>query len=163
VNPIKLNEWRRIAEQLQAMCGDDEELFADMIEGETSAVEVIARLHRQRAEALELIEGIKVREADLKARKARLQSREAAVKVAIGQVLRAVNLPKVELPEATYSVRDGKPRLEIVDVDAVPGDYCVSKPVPDKAFINAEFADAAELPNWLTRIDASDVVTARTK
>ena len=163
MNPIKLNEWRRIAEQLQAMCGDDDDLFADMIEGETNAVEVIARLHSERAQALELIEGIKAREADLKARKTRLQAREAAVKAAIGQVLRAVSLPKVELPEATYSVRDGKPRLEIVDVEAVPSDYCVPKPVPDKAFINAEFADSAELPNWLTRIAASDVVTARTK
>jgi hypothetical protein len=163
MNPIKLNEWRRIAENLRAMCGDDDDLFADMIEGETSAVEVIARLHTDRAATLELIEGIKTREADLKERKARLQAREGAIKAAIGQVLRAVELPKVELPEATYSVRDGKPRLEIVDAAAVPEGYCVMKPQPDKNFINAEFADADELPNWLTRVEASDVVTARTK
>jgi hypothetical protein len=163
MNPIKLNEWRRIAENLRAMCGDDDDLFADMIEGETSAVEVLARLHNDRAATLELIEGIKAREADLKARKARMQTREAAIKAAIGQVLRAVELPKVELPEATYSVREGKPRLEIVDGAAVPEGYCVFKPVPEKAVINAEFADAAELPNWLTRVDAQDVVTARTK
>ncbi len=163
MNPIKLNEWRRIADQLREACGDDETLFQDMIEGETYAIDVIARLHNERAEALELIEGIKSRENDLKARRTRLANREAAIKVAIGQVLRAVQLPKVELPEATYSVRDGKPRLEIVDADAVPSDYCVPKQVPDKTFINAEFADADELPNWLVRIEASDVITARTK
>jgi hypothetical protein len=163
MNPIKLNEWRRIADQLREACGDDDDLFADMVEGETYALEVIARLHNDRAEALELIEGIKARENDLKARRTRLANREAALKTAIGQVLRAVQLPKAELPEATYSVRDGKPRLEIVDTDAVPFDYCVDKPVPDKAFINARFADADELPNWLTRIDATDVISVRTK
>lgn len=163
MSPIKLNEWRRIADQLRDMCGDDDELFADMIEGQTNAVELIAKLHADRAAALELIEGIKAREADLKARKARLQSREATVKAAIGQVLRAVDLPKVELPEATYSVREGKPRLEIVDAEAVPGDYCVMKPVPDKKFINEQFEEIENLPNWLTRIEAADVVTARTK
>ncbi len=163
MNPIKLNEWRRIADQLREACGDDETLFADMIDGETYAIDVIARLHNERAGALELIEGIKARENDLKARRTRLANREAAIKAAIGQVLRAVQLPKVELPEATYSVRDGKPRLEIVDADAVPFDYCVPKQVPDKAFINSQFTDAGELPNWLVRIDASDVITARTK
>jgi hypothetical protein len=163
MNPIKLNEWRRIADQLRDMCGDDDDLFADMVHGETNAVELIAKLHADRAQALELIEGIKAREADLKARKARLQNREAAVKAAIGQVLRAVDLPKVELPEATYSVRDGKPKLEIVDAEAVPSDYCVMKPVPDKKFINEQFEEIENLPNWLTRTEASDIVTARTK
>jgi hypothetical protein len=163
MHPIKLNEWRRIAESLRALCGDDEDLFADMVHGETNAVEVIARLHNDRAEALELIEGIKAREGDLKARRTRLEARDKALKAAIGQVLRAVNLPKVELPEATYSVRDGKPRLEIADVDAVPSDYCIMKPVPDKKFINDQFEEIDNLPNWLTRIEASDVVTARTK
>jgi hypothetical protein len=163
MNPIKLNEWRRIADQLRDMCGDDDELFADMVEGQTNAVELIAKLHSDRAATLELIEGIKAREADLKARKARLQNREAAVKAAIGQVLRAVDLPKVELPEATYSVREGKPKLEIVDAEAVPLCYCVLRHVPAKGFIDIHFKDAAELPNWLTRIEAADIVTARTK
>jgi hypothetical protein len=163
MHPIKLNEWRRIAENLREMCGDDEDLFADMVHGETNAVEVIARLHNDRAEALELIEGIKARESDLKARRTRLEARDKALKAAIGQVLRAVNLPKVELPEATYSVRDGKPRLEIVDIEAVPAGYLKFTPSPDKQQINADFDAEGELPNWLTRIVASDVVTARTK
>lgn len=163
MNPIKLNEWMRIAESLRDMCGDDDDLFADMVEGETNAIELIGKLHQERAQALELIEGIKAREADLKARKARLQTREAAIKASIGQVLRAVKLPKAELPEVTYSVRDGKPSLTVADVAAVPDEYLTYKPAPNKVQINADFDPAGELPNWLSVEPAKDIVTGRTK
>jgi hypothetical protein len=78
-------------------------------------------------------------------------------------ILRAAMIPKIELPEATYSVRDGKSSLKIVDVDAVPEAYCTMVRQPVKAAINEAFADASELPNWLVREAARDVVTARTK
>lgn len=63
----------------------------------------------------------------------------------------------------TYSVRDGKPSLRVVDPEAVPAEYQRIKSEPDKPKINAAFADADALPNWLTREDSRDVVTGRTK
>jgi hypothetical protein len=77
--------------------------------------------------------------------------------------LRAARLPKLELPEVTYSVRDGKPRLEVTSPLAVPEEYCAVKLVPDKAKINAAFADADSLPNWLVREPATDIVTGRAR
>jgi len=160
---VQLAEVARIAEQLAILCDDDERLFADMVEGETDLHTIVGRLHNQIANDTELLAGITQRQADLAERKRRLSDRVTATKCAIGQFLRAAKLPKIELPEATYSVRDGKEKLEVVNPDAVPADLCRTKTEPDKAKINEAFADADTLPNWLVREPARDVVTARTK
>lgn len=160
---IQLAEIARIAEELDVLCGDDEQCFADMIDGETDVRRIIERLHCDIAEDDELLAGIGLREGELRERKQRLTARKAARKAAVGKFLRAAMLPKIELPEATYSVRDGKPGLRIVDPDAVPEEWCKTKIEPDKTAINTAFADAETLPNWLVRDPARDVVTARTK
>lgn len=160
---IQLAEVSRIAEQLAVLCDDDERLFADMLEGSTNLHEIVGKLHSQIASDGELIVGIGERMADLGERKRRLVDRVTAAKAAVGKFLRAAQLPKIELAEATYSVRDGKPSLRIVDPDAVPSELLRVKYEPDKAAINETWADESELPNWLTREPGRDVVTARTK
>lgn len=160
---VQLAEVARIAEQLAVLCDDDERLFADMIEGETDLYKIVGRLHGQIASDTELLTGITTRQAELAERKRRLSDRVTATKCAIGQFLRAAKLAKIELPEATYSVRDGKPKLEVVSEDAVPEQFCTLIRKPVKAAINEAFADADDLPNWLVREPARDVVTARTK
>ena len=163
MNPIKLNELERIATSLAELCEGDEQLFSDMVEGETDADKVILRLHDQIQTDEALSAGMAARMANLRDRKARIDHRIAASKSAIGQVLRAVKLAKIELPEVTYSVRDGKAKLEIVDKDAVPDEYRRIKTEPDKALINQEFDGAETLPNWLAWTDATDVVVGRVK
>jgi len=160
---IQLAEIHRIATELDVLCGDDELLFADMLEGETDLFTIIGKLHRHISADLELITGIAERQADLAERKRRLSARVDAAKASVGKFLRAAKLPKVDLPEATYSVRDGKPSLAIVNPAAVPDDLCRVKREPDKAAINTAFAGQDDLPNWLTREPARDVVTVRTK
>ena len=164
MNPsLQIAEIARIADQLDLLCGDDERLFADMLEGETGLFEIVSRLHQQIASDGELVAGIAERQASLGERKARLSARVAASKAAVGKFLRAGMLSKIELSEATYSVRVGKPSLTVVDADAVPAEYTRTKVDPDKTAINEAFANETALPNWLVRNPASDVVTARTK
>ncbi len=160
--PIQLAEISRIAGQLDVLCGDDEICFADMVAGETDIVWIITRIHEQIARDEEMLVGIKERAASLSERKARISARVDASKATVGKFLRAAMLTKLELPEVTYSVRDGKPGLRVVDGHAVPSEFLRAKYDVDKAAINAAFADA-DLPNWLTREPARDVVTARTK
>lgn len=163
MNPIKLAEIARIADMLAPYCEEDEQLFADMIEAETDVHYFIGKLHAQIASDTELLTGIAARQEMLAERKARLTARTAASKAAIGQLLRAAMLTKIELPEASYSVRDGKPSLQIIDPAAVPAEYQRVKTEPDKSAINEAFGDAQELPNWLCRETARDVVTARVR
>ena len=163
VSPIKLNEIARIATLLEAMCDGDEILFADMMEAEAPAHDIISRLADAVALDQERLTGIKERAADIATRKARYEARIDAGKRAIGMVLRAAGLAKVELPEATWSVRDGKARLVVTDPEAVPFDMTRVKQEPDKTAINAAYGLSELLPNWLAREPATDIITQRSK
>ena len=160
---IQAAEIGRIADALAAMCSDDERLFADMLEGETDLHWLITRLHNGIATDAGMVLGIKDRQADLSERKKRLEGRIDAQRGAIIQLMRAGKVSKVELPEATYSLRDGKAKLSVVDADAVPMTYLREKYEIDKTAINEAFADAVALPNWLVWTDAEPVLTQRTK
>lgn len=160
---IEADAIARISEQLAPMCDGDEELLHDMLVGETNIDHLVRRVHEQVMRDGELLVGIKERQDDLAGRKQRIANRQSAMKAAIGKLLRAGRLNKLELPEVTYSVRDGKPALRVVDPEAVPEGFQRVKREPDKTAINEHFADASDLPNWLVREPAVDVVTGRVK
>lgn len=151
------------AEQLDTLCGGDERLFHDMLLGETNIDRIVLRIHEQVARDEEMLAGIKERKAALADRQKRIELRRDNGKAFIGKALRIARLPKIELPEVTYSVRDGKPSLKVVDPNAVPDELTRFKREPDKAAINEIYADARDLPNWIVREPATDIVTARTK
>lgn len=160
---VKLAEIERIAEILAPFCDGDERLFHDMLQGESDINRVAARIWEQVARDTEILAGIKERKASIAERQDRLERRVEAGKAAIGEVLRRAQLKKLELPEVTLSVRDGKPKLEIVDKDAVPSAFQRATYAPDKTAINEAFHDSDALPNWLTRLPAKDIVTGRTR
>lgn len=161
--PIALAEIKRIADVLAEACGDDERAFVCMIEGETNAFEALEGVHQSLSQDEELIEGITARMTALNARLDRVKSRKEAKRKAIGLILRAAGLKKAELVEATVSVRDGKPKLVIVDADAVPSEYTRTKTEPDKTAINKAFEGAEDLPNWLVKSDPVDTITIRSR
>lgn len=159
-----LGRIARMADELdQLLGGDDERLFHDMLVGESDIDHVVTRIHEQLARDTEMLVGIKDRKAAIGERQERIERRVDAAKALIGKVLRAGRLNKLELPEVTYSVREGRPSLKVVDPAGVPEELTRIKREPDKAAINEEFGDVETLPNWLVRELPKDVVTARTK
>lgn len=160
---LDLSLLKRDAEMLDELCGGDESLFHDMMLGETSIDRIVLRAHEQLARDEEMLVGIKERKAAIMERQKRIEARRDNAKAFIGKALRIARLPKLELPEVTYSVRDGKPTLKVVDPKAVPESFTVAEPSIDKRAINEAYEDSDSLPNWLVREPASDVVTARTK
>lgn len=142
---------------------EDEQLAQDFFEGETNIHRVAARIWEQVARDTEILAGIKERKAAIAERQDRLERRVEVGKAAIGDVLRRAHLKKLELPEVTLSVRDGKPKLEIVDKEAVPPSFQRATYAPDKTMINEAYTDSDALPNWLTRLPAKDIVTGRTR
>lgn len=159
--PVQLAEIARIAALLEPLCEEDDTLFADMMEGESDLHSIVTRIHNQIARDEEILTGIAERKANLAERERRIKDRLTVSKAAIGKFLRAARQTKIELPEASYSVRDGKPKLVVVSPDAVPAEYCRVKTEPDKPAINAAFEGRDDLPNWLTLEPAIDIVTAR--
>ena len=59
--------------------------------------------------------------------------------------------------------REGKAKLVVADPEAVPFDFTRVKQEPDKTAINAAFENEEDLPNWLTREPATDIITQRSK
>jgi hypothetical protein len=154
----------QVADELDKLLGgDDERLFHDMLLGESDIDRVVSRIHEQIARDEEMLAGIAERKAAIRERQGRIERRVEAGRTLIGKVLRAGRLLKIELPEVTYSIRDGKPTLKVVDLDAVPDEFLRKKLELDKAKINETYAQTEALPNWLVREPARDVVTARTK
>lgn len=160
---LDMQALAREAKGLDAICGGDEQLFHDMLLGESDIDSIILRIHEQVARDDEMLTGIVDRQRSLAERKKRIEARRNGAKALIGKVLRIARLNKLELPEVTYSVRDGKPTLKVVDPAAVPESLSVCLWSPDKRAINDAYGDAADLPNWLVREPASDVVMGRVK
>jgi len=142
---------------------DDDRLLHDTIEGETDAHGLLSRLldgiEREEGDRAALTEQMEAR----KARRDRCDARISTYRNAASAVVRATGLAKITLPEATVSIRDGKPKLTILLDDAVPDQFQVVMRKPDKAAINAAFADTDELPNWLSREAGQPTLTVRRK
>lgn len=161
-----LGRIAQMADELDKLLGgDDERLFHDMLIGESDIDHVVTRIHEQIARDEEMLAGIAERKAAIGERQERIKRRAEAGKALIGKVLRAGRLTKLELPEVTYSIREGKPTLKVVDPEAVPDELTRTKREPAMAEIKEKYGDRSDnaLPNWLVREPARDVVIARTR
>lgn len=127
---------------------DDEDLYQDMIEGETDALELldgqIAAMQNDEA----LAEAIKAQEANLKARRERIEWRADAHKKAALLIMNAAGLKKAERPRATISVRPGSVSVQITDEAEIPTQLMREKVTraPDKAAIKAQLEAGEHVP-----------------
>lgn len=113
----------------------DEELRADAIEGETDAHKIISRALEQRQEAETLAGAIKARVVDLSARQSRFERKSEAMKQLIRNIMRAGNLQKLTLPEATLSITSPRQTVGIEDLEQLPQGFVRIKREPAKTEI----------------------------
>jgi hypothetical protein len=78
------------------------------------------------------------------------------------RLLQAAHLKKLEMPEATLSVRLGVPRVVIVDETEIPDEFCRIKKEPDKTKIKAALSEFKPVPG-ATLSNAEDGLTVRVK
>lgn len=130
----------------------DEILRRDAIEGETDATKLLGRLIRATKETEAQAKGLDEYMGELSERHARLARRQAAIRKIALDVLDAAGLPNFILPEATLTVRRGQPKVMVLDENAIPQDYTVTKTELNKAAIkeallNGTIVAGAELSN----------------
>lgn len=116
---------------------EDEQLRADMLEGETDLYAVLERLLGVEREANSLIGAIGTRISDLQARKSRAENRKDAMRGLMLRLLKAAGQRKAPLTEATISVTNGRDSVEITDEKAVPARFLKVVKTPDKTAIKA--------------------------
>ena len=122
-----------LRESIIALVGEDEELIADSIEGETSLFELIDRLLASMAADEAFITGLEAMVDTLKARKERFAKRIETSRELITQALAIAELPKVERPSATLTIAARAQAAIVTDEAAIPSTYFkAARPTLDK-------------------------------
>lgn len=108
---------------IRDVVGDDDEMISTAVEGETSLLEAISggvdRIEELKAHR----EAIETRIKDLQVRRDRFEDQEARIKAAIHVAMGQAELRKIELPQATISLRAVPPKAEITDEAAIPSKF----------------------------------------
>lgn len=113
----------------------DEELRADMLEGETNFHAVLTRLVNGERDADSLAKAVAGRISDLQARKSRAERRKDAMRSLMFKLLKAAGVPRVPLAEATISIGKKAAAVEIIDEALLPKAYLRVSTSPDKTAI----------------------------
>lgn len=139
----------------------DEELRADVLEGETDIKPVLERLvgHVQMAEANDKAV-IQLADALISRRK-RFQSRADFFRSLIRRVMDAGELQKVVLPGATLSIRNVPPNVIITDEAALPDKFLRTTRSPDKKALAEALKTGQPIPG-ATLSNGSTTLSVRT-
>ncbi len=112
-----------VKESIAAVTPDDDELFADMIEGETDLFEIIDRLVARRAENMALAAGAAQHIETMRGRRERFEKLAEQDRTLITQAMVIAELPSVRRPVATLSLSARAAKLVIDDEAAIPSGF----------------------------------------
>lgn len=116
---------------------DDQDLLADMLEGQTDFNEVIAALAKDIKLAKANVAGIKEVAKELKERQSRFEAKEEFCRSLIHKLMDAAGVKKLTLPVATVNITNVSPSVMILDESAIPDDFMRIKKEPNKTAIKA--------------------------
>ncbi|MFC0245800.1 siphovirus Gp157 family protein [Falsochrobactrum ovis] len=139
---------------------EDEDLRADTIEGETDAYRVLGKIVAIERDANSMITAINERAKELSARKERYTRRKDAMRALLLRLLKAADLSKVSLPEATVSVGKGRAGVEIIDETLLPDSVVKLKREPDRTAIKAALDAGQEVPGAVLKV-GNETITVR--
>lgn len=128
----------------------DEDLVADMIEGETGLVEAIEAAMASIDEGEILITGLKAKERDFETRRKMIEDRNERIRALIEQAMLATDQISLRLTTATISLRKIPPALVLVNEADIPSRFWVEqeRPAPklDKKALSAALNDNEIIP-----------------
>lgn len=141
---------------------DDADFRRDVFEGQTSLDYVLSKLVETSLDAVTMADAIKARKIELGERQARFERKDEATRKLILSVMERAELPKIQLTEATLSMRQLPPSPIVTDATALP-DNCVRiERKPDMKAIKAEIEGGREVPG-VAMSNGRPSLTIRTK
>jgi hypothetical protein len=141
---------------------EDEEGLALSIESETEVPELLAQLVEIEADASTMAAALETRIADMKVRSDRYSRRGKAARELAHVIMFDIGLQKLELPEATLSIRNGSVRVVVPDDAAIPDRFCRFVRQVDRTALKAAL-DAGEPLNYAALERGPDSLTIRRK
>ena len=114
---------------------EDEEAWTATLESETDLDQVLTSIVRRIEDTKALVIGTRDRFEELSARKRRFEDRVEALRGLAFKLMEASGAHKLEMPEATLTLRAVPPTVVIVDEDKLPDEACKFERKPDKTKI----------------------------
>lgn len=142
---------------------EDDEAWLASLESETKFEELVTQLVRRIDDSKALAEGTAGRLTELQERKARMLHRMESLRNLLFKLMESAELAKLELPEATISVRKGTPQL-IGDADpaSLPDELCKISRSPDRTAIKEALKTGQTVPGF-SLSNATPSLTIRIK
>lgn len=138
---------RALLANLSDVIGEDQELAAATVEGETSLFEAIAGAVDRIAE-LDIFERVLAEKMkELAERKERFSAQAARIRAAVHVALASANQRSLQLASATVSIRAVPPVVDVTEESAIPADYFrQAEPKLDKLKLLRALKDGEVVP-----------------
>jgi hypothetical protein len=154
MNQLDPTVIRRQIENLKVsfpdLAGDDES-WQMSLESETDLAELLTNLVRKIDDAKALVIGTKDRFEELEQRKARFEHRIDALRQLAFKLMQSAEVTKLELPEATLSLRNGAQQLVgEADATTLPDELCKISRNPDRTKIKEALKAGQTVPGFST-------------
>ena len=114
---------RLLLTDMRDLLGDDAELMATTVEGETELTEVASKALGRILELNGMMDGIASMMASLKDRGERLERQRDNLRTLLGVAMETGCIKRLETPLATASLRAVPPKAEIIDEAAIPARF----------------------------------------
>lgn len=114
---------RALLANIRDVIGDDEEMALVAIEGETGLIEAISSAVDRIAELTAHMSALELQTKALTERRSRFENQADRIKVAIQVAMGQAALRKLELPQATLSLRSVPQKAEITDEALIPSRF----------------------------------------
>jgi hypothetical protein len=125
----EISHYLILSDQLKALYADiDDETLQDTLEGISDLPDLIKAVIRSSLEDEVMIAALKQRVEDMQARLSRLKDRFDRKRELASWAMSNAEIAKMQTEDFTLSLRQGPPRLEVVDQEKVPAEYFVPQP-----------------------------------
>lgn len=152
-----------LAKAIRELCCEDDQAFADTLDGESDAVEAARRVVRWLAETNANEEMVKGLSATYAARAKVYSDRADRIRRILLNFMQEIGTKTLPLPEATLSVSMGQPEIVgEIDVAALPAHLTRTKREADRPAIRTALVNGEEIPG-LSLSNAAPRLSVRTK
>lgn len=132
---------------IRDVIGDDEEMALVAVEGETGLIEAIGAAVNRIAELNAHCEALEAQGKALADRRSRFEAQAERIKAAVLVAMGQAELRRLELPQATLSIRAVPPKADVIDEALIPSKFWKQpEPKLDKTALTKALKDKEVVP-----------------
>jgi hypothetical protein len=153
-----------LREQLAERFPDaDEDTLRDTLEGMTDLTDMLAEMIRSSLDDKALVTALKQREADMKERRERFETRAQKKRDLVWSMMERADIKKIAVPDLTASLRASRPSVVVSEHTNIPSGFWISaEPKLDRNKLYIALRDGHEIPG-VALTNSPPTLSVRTK